>query len=192
MMMQFEQMMATVEAQLPEKRWKHTLGVIESSVELAKRFGADPDKARIAALLHDIAKYWPAQRQREAVEADGHPAGLDTLQYDKPLWHSHAGAYVARTEFGIEDEEILDAIRYHTSGRIGMTLLEKVVCLADYIEPGRDYPGVEELRKLAETSLERALLAGFDGTIMHLIETGKRIYPLTVLSRNDLLQSGGL
>jgi len=191
MTVNWDEMMAAAEKEMPAKRWKHTLGVIDSAVSLAKRYNGDPDKARTAAILHDVAKYWPTEKQREAILADGHEAGLDTLEYDAPLWHAHAGAYVARYEFGIQDEEILDAIRYHTSGRVGMSLLDKIVCLADYIEPGRNFPGVDKLRQLAESSLERALVEGFDGTITHLIETKQRIYPLTVLSRNDLLQSGG-
>jgi predicted HD superfamily hydrolase involved in NAD metabolism len=186
--------MALVEREMPAKRWRHTLGVIESAVVLAERFGGDAEKARIAAVLHDVAKYWPVDRQREAVALDGDAAGLDTLLYYKELWHSHAGAYVARRDFGVDDDEVLDAIRYHTSGRPGMTLLEKIVCLADYIEPGRDFPGVEQLRELSESSLEEALVAGFDGTLRFLIDQGKLIYPLTVLTRNDLLthiRSGG-
>lgn len=185
--MSLEAMMAAIEQEMPAKRWRHTLGVVGASVALAQRFGADVEKARIAAVLHDAAKYWPVDRQKEAILQDGDPAGIDTLSYDKELWHAHAGAYTARRAFGVEDAEVLDAIRYHTSGRTGMTLLEKVVCLADYIEPGRDFPGVEKLRELAETSLEQALIAGFDGTISSLIAKGKRIYPLTVLTRNDLI-----
>jgi predicted HD superfamily hydrolase involved in NAD metabolism len=194
MRMSIDEAMALVEREMPAKRWRHTLGVIESAVVLAERFGGDAEKARIAAVLHDVAKYWPVDRQREAVALDGDAAGLDTLLYDKELWHSHAGAYVARRDFGVDDDEVLDAIRYHTSGRPGMTLLEKIVCLADYIEPGRDFPGVEQLRELSESSLEEALVAGFDGTLRFLIDQGKLIYPLTVLTRNDLLthiRSGG-
>ena len=194
MRMSVEEAMALVEREMPAKRWKHTLGVIDSAVALAERFGGDAEKARVAAILHDVAKFWPVDRQRAAIEEEGAPAGLDTLSYDKELWHSHAGAYAAKRDFGVEDEEMLDAIRYHTSGRVGMTKLDKIVCLADYIEPGREFPGVDRLRELAETSLEEALIAGFDGTIRFLLEQGKRIYPLTVLTRNDLIntiRSGG-
>ncbi|WP_375295242.1 bis(5'-nucleosyl)-tetraphosphatase (symmetrical) YqeK [Paenibacillus sp.] len=187
MRMSVDEACALVEREMPAKRWRHTLGVVESSVALAERFGADVEKARIAAILHDVAKYWPVEKQRQAILADGDEAGLDTLLYDKELWHSHAGAFVARRDFGVGDAEALDAIRYHTSGRPGMTKLEKIVCLADYIEPGRDFPGVDTLRELSEKSLEEALVAGFDGTLRFLIEQGKRIYPLTVLTRNDLL-----
>jgi len=187
MRMSIDEAMAAVEREMPAKRWRHTLGVIESAVELARRFGGDPEKARVAAILHDVAKFWPVEKQRAAIVEEGAAAGLDTLLYDKELWHSHAGAYVARRDFGVADEEVLDAIRYHTSGRPGMTKLDKIVCLADYIEPGREFPGVDRLRDLAEKSLEEALIAGFDGTLRFLIDQGKRIYPVTVLTRNDLL-----
>ncbi|WP_199617441.1 bis(5'-nucleosyl)-tetraphosphatase (symmetrical) YqeK [Paenibacillus alkalitolerans] len=182
-------LMASVERQMPAKRWKHTLGVVSCSKSLAASFGADAEKAEIAAILHDVAKFWPVERQREAILHEGAEVALGALDYDKDLWHAHAGAYAAKREYGIEDTEILDAIRYHTSGRAGMTLLEKVVCLADYIEPGRDFPGVEDIRRLAEKSLEKALLAAFDGTIVSLLRKRKRIYPLTVYTRNDLLET---
>lgn len=174
-----------VKSQMPERRWQHTLGVIQSSVELARLYGADPVKADMAALLHDVAKYWPVEKQRGLIEREGR--SLDLLQYGKSLWHAEAGAIYAEKELGIADPEIIGAIRYHTSGREQMTLLEKVVCLADYIEPGRDFPGVEQIRLIAETSLEKALLAGFDQTIAYLMETSQKIFPITVRARNALL-----
>ncbi|UJF35023.1 bis(5'-nucleosyl)-tetraphosphatase (symmetrical) YqeK [Paenibacillus hexagrammi] len=180
-----EQIMEKVKEQMPEKRWLHTLGVMETSVRLAERYCADPVKADLAAILHDYCKYWPIQEQANIIKENGLPQ--DLLDYDKELWHSHAGAFIAQKEFDIHDEEILDAIRYHTSGRESMTLLDKVVCLADYMEPGRDFPGVHNIREIAEHSLEKALIAGFDSTIGFLLSKGKRIYPLTVLTRNDLL-----
>ncbi|MCI3923189.1 bis(5'-nucleosyl)-tetraphosphatase (symmetrical) YqeK [Paenibacillus sp. TRM 82003] len=190
--MTIDEMKDAVSREMPEKRWRHTLGVVQSAVELAERFGADPEKARVAAILHDVAKYWPVDRQSAAIREEGAAAGLDTLPYDKELWHSHAGAYAAKRDFGIEDEDILDAIRYHTSGRVGMTTLDKVVCLADYIEPGRDFPGVDRIRELANVSLEQALVEGLSGTILFLLQKNKRIYPLTVLARNDLLQPNSI
>jgi len=183
--MNCERLIAAVKEQMPERRWLHTLGVMETSVLLAKRFGADPVKADLAAILHDYCKYWPVQDQANIIRENDLPQ--DLLDYDKELWHSHAGAYIAQTQFGIDDEEILDAIRYHTSGREHMTLLDKVVCLADYMEPNRDFPGVHNIREIAEHSLEKALIAGFDSTISFLLSKGKRIYPLTILTRNDLL-----
>ncbi|AQR77487.1 bis(5'-nucleosyl)-tetraphosphatase (symmetrical) YqeK [Paenibacillus larvae] len=174
-----------VKEQMPERRWKHTLGVRDTAVILAGRFGEDKDKADLAAILHDVCKYWTIQDQEAIIRENNLPQ--DLLHYDKQLLHSHAGAYVAEIRFGIKDEDILNAIRFHTSGREQMSKLEKIICLADYMEPGRDFPGVDKIRKLAETSLEEALIAGFDSTISFLIQQGKKIYPLTVLTRNSLL-----
>ncbi|SET89979.1 bis(5'-nucleosyl)-tetraphosphatase (symmetrical) YqeK [Paenibacillus sp. NFR01] len=181
-----EALIEAVAAQMPDKRWKHTLGVMETSVKLAERYGADPVKAETAAILHDVAKYWPVERMREIIEREG--LSPELLHYDKQLWHAEVGAFVAEREYEITDSEILGAIRYHTSGREGMTLLEKVVCLADYMEPGRDFPGVDSIRKLAKTSLEEALVAGFDSTISLLLQKRQIIFPLTVLARNDLVR----
>lgn len=176
----------SVRDRLPKKRWEHVQGVMETAVILAERFGADPVKADLAAIVHDVAKYWPIPQLEQAV-IEHHIQG-DLLGYDRQLLHAHVGAYVAEAEYGIFDPEILDAIRYHTSGREYMTILDKVVCLADYMEPGRDFPGVERIRYLAETSLDQALIAGFDSTITHLIAKGKSIYPLTIIARNSLIE----
>jgi len=180
-----EPLKESVRSQMPAARWQHTLGVVETSIRLAARYGADPDKAELAAILHDCCKSWPVDRQAAVIRE--HALSEDVLQYDKELWHAIAGAWVAEKEYGVNDPEVLDAIRYHTTGRAGMTLLEKVVCLADYIEPGRDFPAVNNIRELAEHSLEKALVAGFDSTIHFLLDRGKKIYPLTVLTRNALL-----
>lgn len=183
--MKRKEMIESVRAQMPEKRWLHTVGVMETAVKLAKRFGADEEKAELGALLHDVCKYWRVDEQARVIRENGLPA--DLLEYDKELWHAHAGAWVAQDRYGITDEEVLNAIRYHTSGREGMTQIEKIVCLADYMEPGRDFPGVNNIRENAEHSLEKALIEGFDGTIRFLLEKRKRIYPLTLVARNGLI-----
>lgn len=180
-----DELMASVKAEMPERRWTHTLGVMETSVLLAERFGCDPVRAELAAILHDVAKYWPTSRMETIIREEGLPS--DLLDYDKELWHAPVGAFVAARDYGIEDIEVLDAIRYHTSGRERMTLMDKIVCLADYMEPGRDFPGVDKIRVIAEQSVEKALIAGFDSTISYLLLQGKRIYPLTVAARNDLI-----
>lgn len=113
---------------------------------------------------------------------------LDLLVYDKQMWHSEVGAFVAEKDYGITDPDIINAIRFHTSGREDMSLLEKIVCLADYIEPGRDFPGVDKIREKAQVSLEEGLVAGFDSTISLLLEKRRVIFPLTVLARNDLVR----
>lgn len=183
--MKREELMESVRSQMPAKRWTHTEGVMATAVKLASKYGCDPEKAELAAILHDVCKYWPVEEQGRVIREQGLPA--DLLDYDKELWHAHAGAWVAQERYGVTDEAVLDAIRYHTSGRERMTLLDKVVWLADYIEPGRDFPGVHNIREIADHSLEQAMLAGFDGTLRFLLEKGKRIYPLTVLARNSLV-----
>lgn len=183
--MNLESLREATRKQMPDKRWKHTLGVVETAIKLAKRFGGNPDKAELAALLHDYSKAWPIDRMEEIIRQQQLPEEL--LHFDKELWHAHVGAWAVQTEHQITDEEVLNAIRYHTSGRANMTKLDKIICLADYMEPGRDFPGVGKIRELAKHNIEEALVAGFDSTIELLIERGKRIFPLTVLARNDLL-----
>ncbi|MEK3882585.1 bis(5'-nucleosyl)-tetraphosphatase (symmetrical) YqeK [Paenibacillus sp. PL2-23] len=179
-------MIEKVKAEMPERRWLHTEGVMATAVALSQRYGEDPRRAELAAILHDVAKYWPTERQGSVIR--DHQLSDDVLRYDKELWHQYVGAWVAEQEFGVSDLGVLDAIRFHTSGRRGMSKLEKVVWLADYIEPGRDFPGVNDIRALSEESLERAVLAGLDGTIGFLIAKGKRIYPLTLEARNGLIE----
>lgn len=188
-----EKLIESVQSRMPARRWEHTLGVMETSVRLARRYGADPFKAELAAILHDVAKYWPAEELEETIRRIPVPEELapeKLLACGQVLLHAPIGAWIAETEYGITDGEVLDAIRYHTTGRERMTLLDKVVCLADYIEPGRDYPGVERIRELAEENLENALVAGLDSTVVFLISKNKPIFPLTILARNQLLQEG--
>ncbi|MHA6484805.1 bis(5'-nucleosyl)-tetraphosphatase (symmetrical) YqeK [Paenibacillus sp. strain BS8-2] len=181
-----QEMIERVRSEMPERRWIHTEGVMATAIILANRYGEDPERAELAAILHDVAKYWAVDRQGEIIRVNGLPQ--EVLGYDKELWHAPVGAWVAEHEFGVTDDGVLDAIRYHTSGRRSMTMLDKVVWLADYIEPGRDFPGVDDIRALAEQSLDRAILAGLDGTIGFLIAKGKRIYPLTLEARNGLIE----
>lgn len=181
-----EQLIEAVSSQMPEKRWIHTQGVMDTAVKLAEQYGANPEKADLAAILHDVAKYWPVLKLEEALVESGYQG--DLFEHDKQLWHAEVGAFIAERDYGITDQEVLNAIRYHTSGRVGMTLLDKVVCLADYIEPGRDFPGVNNIRELANHSLEGALAAAFDSTMSFLMSRKQIIYPLTLLARNDLIK----
>ena len=166
-------------------RFRHVEGVVQTADELARRFGVDPEKARQAAWAHDYAREWPVDRWYEVAKERGVEEPFFAVA---ELLHGHIVASMMGELFGIDDEDVANAVRYHTSGRVGMSALEKVVCLADYIEPGRSYPAVEELRKLAEQDLDLALASAFDNTIRFLLERHKPIFPLTVLARNDLWQ----
>lgn len=180
-----EQILNHVRAQMTEKRFLHTLGVMKAARQLAAQYGADEDKAELAAMIHDVAKCWPIKDQAAYIVE--HKLDSTLLNYEKELWHAEIGAHYAKAQYGVSDDEICQAIRYHTSGRVGMSLLEKVVWVADYIEPTRTFEGVIKARQLAELSLEKTMLYGLDSTITFLIEKNKIVYPMTMYARNDIL-----
>ncbi|WP_153123329.1 bis(5'-nucleosyl)-tetraphosphatase (symmetrical) YqeK [Peribacillus tepidiphilus] len=183
--MEREKALQLVKEQITEHRYQHTLGVVETSIWLAEKYGADVKKAELAAIFHDYAKFRPKEEMKEIIIREKMPK--DLLEYNEELWHAPVGAYLVEKEAGVEDPEVLDAIRYHTSGRVNMTLLEKVIFLADYIEPGRKFPGVEEVRELAKQSLDKALIKSLQNTILFLMKKNQRIYPDTFHTYNDLL-----
>lgn len=170
---------------LSKKRFIHTLGVVNSAMYLAKKYGANIEDAHLAALLHDCAKEIPLLEMRDLV-ADL-PCDQDML-HSGALLHGLAGMVLANTQYGVTNPDILEAIRVHTTGKENMSKLDKIIFLADYIEPNRKFPGVNDIRLAAEQSLDAGVLCGFDMTIRHLIDRGDSIYPLTILSRNDLLR----
>jgi predicted HD superfamily hydrolase involved in NAD metabolism len=180
-----EEALACVKEQLTEHRYIHTIGVTDTAVILAGRFGADTKKAEMAAIFHDYAKFRPKEEMKQIIVREKMPAEL--LDYNAELWHAPVGAYLAEKEAGITDPEILDAIRYHTSGRPGMTLLDKVIYVADYIEPGRHFPGVEEVRRLAETDLNEALIQAMKNTMIFLMKKNQPVFPETFATYNWLV-----
>ncbi len=182
-----DELLGRVKEQMTDHRFTHTLGVASTAVALAERYGADQQKAELAGFLHDFCKYWGKDRMKELIEqSDRIPC--DLLTYDKELWHAPVGALVVERDLNIKDAEVLNAIRFHTSGRPGMSLLERILWLADYIEPGRHFPGVDEVRELANQDLNRALVKALGNTITFLVKQQKRIYPLTIDTYNDLVQ----
>jgi len=183
--MEREEALSIVKKQITEHRYLHTLGVADTAVVLAKQYGADVEKAELAAIFHDYAKFRPKEEMREIIRNQGMPQ--DLLQFNAELWHAPVGAYLVEKEVGITDRDILDAIRYHTTGRPGMTTLEKVIYLADYIEPGRHFPGVEEVREMAKANLDRALIKSIQNTIVFLLKKNQAVYPNTFYTYNDLV-----
>ncbi|MBP2241700.1 putative HD superfamily hydrolase involved in NAD metabolism [Cytobacillus eiseniae] len=174
-----------VKGQLTEHRYTHTIGVMETAIVLANRYGADEKKAELAAIFHDYAKFRPKEEMKQIIVDERMDDRL--LQFNSELWHAPVGAFLVQKEVQINDAEILNAIRYHTSGRVGMTLLEKIIYLADYIEPGRHFPGVEEVRDLADKSLEQALIKSIQNTILFLLKKDQLVFPDTVHTYNDLM-----
>ncbi|WP_101844352.1 bis(5'-nucleosyl)-tetraphosphatase (symmetrical) YqeK [Halobacillus sp. Marseille-P3879] len=181
-----EQLLAFVRPHLKQSRYEHTVRVTDTAVELAKRYGADVEKAEVASILHDFAKHKPKEELRQWIIKDSRVSN-ELLDYHHELWHGPAGALMLEEELQIKDEEILSAIACHTSGKKDMSLLDKVVFLADYIEPGRNFEGVEEVRELAKDDLNSACLQSLINTVHFLTNTKRTVYPDTFHAYNALV-----
>lgn len=169
---------------LKHKRIPHVLGTEQEAVRLAKHYGADVEKARIAALLHDCTKKLEMDDQLALCQQYG--IQLDELeQRALKLLHAKTGAEIARSVFGVDDE-IYRAIWWHTTGHADMSLLEKVIYLADYIEPTRDFPGVDDLRKAVYADLDQGLLMGLEMTVQEMTAMGNEVHHATMEARDWL------
>jgi nicotinate-nucleotide adenylyltransferase len=169
---------------LKHKRVPHVLGTEQEAVRLAIHYGADVGKAQVAALLHDCTKKLEMEEQL-ALCAQYH-IQLDELEQQAlKLLHAKTGAAIARDVFGVDDE-IYSAIWYHTTGHANMTKLEKIIYLADYIEPSRDFPGVDELRKVCYEDLDKGLLLGLEMTIEEMTGMGNPVHRATIEARDAL------
>lgn len=169
-----------------DRRYSHTMGVMACARELAGLYGVDTRQAELAALLHDCARCLSPQELLASALEQGLP--VDELEREVPdLLHGKVGAFFARARFGVDDPAVLRAIELHTLGAQDMTLLDKIIFIADMIEPSRDFPGVETLRETARTDLDRSLLDGFDSTIRYVIEKRQYIHPRSIGARNAIL-----
>ena len=168
-----------VKSRLSEKRWTHTKNVKKMAVKLAKRWGADPEKAAMAAILHDSVKEMPKQELLQ-IFADNAIMAESAPQRPSPVWHGIAAAILAETQWGITDPEILSAIRCHTTGKPDMSKLDKILYLADMTSAERDWPGVEELRALEMEDLDRALCDALKRSIDFVEEKNGTLDPESV------------
>ncbi len=160
---------------LSEKRFRHSVNVSKSAGQLAIKYGADVEKAKVAGMLHDIMKEKTPEEYEKLVQDFG--VKLDEFQISaKKLLHAVIGSKYVEKVLGINDSDILNAVRYHTTGRSGMSKLEKIIFIADCISEDRDYKGVDEMRKLADKSLDEAMLAGLKDSIEILTESEKPIH----------------
>ncbi|TCI37696.1 HD domain-containing protein [Exiguobacterium sp. SH3S2] len=184
--MTYEQAQALIERTLPEKRYIHTLGVVETAERLARTYGEDVDQARLAAMLHDYAKYHDRDEMRQIV-LDEHLDPL-LLEFDDELLHAPVGAVLLDRAYDL-DAEVISAIKNHTTGEPGMSRLDQILFVADAIEPNRRYPGVDVLRDLADVSLEAAVVATLRHTINYLLKKSVRIFPQTITTYNYYLNT---
>lgn len=156
---------------LSAKRYGHCLNVAAECRKLAVKYGEDSDKAYFAGLLHDICKELPDEEQLELVRRSSFTVCREELE-TRSLWHAVAGAYFVKTEFGIEDIDLLNSIRFHTVGRAGMSRLEEIVYLGDLISADRDYKDVGKMRKLAYTSLNGAMFEALSFSMKSVVKKG--------------------
>lgn len=163
-----------LERMLSPKRVTHSVNVAEKAVELAELYGEDKEKAYIAGLLHDLCKEMDSAEQLHWIGKSA--IILDRILHSQPqVWHGMAAASYLQNELNITDQPIIDAVRYHTTARAGMCRLEEIIYLADITSKDRNYPDVEEMRRLAETDLDKAMLAGLQYNLVRLVQKGLTI-----------------
>lgn len=182
-----DEFISLIKQRLSEKRFEHSMNVALSAVSLAKKYGANEEKAYTAGILHDIMKEESLDVQRKYIAQDGW--NLTPLELsNKQVHHQMSGAAYCRIELGISDDEILNAIRYHTTGRRNMALLEKVIYTADFISAERCYPDVEVVREKAYESLESAMLYSLKYTITDLTGREVPIHTDTIECYNSIIE----
>ncbi len=175
-----------IKKRLNPDRLYHSLNVADEAKKLAKHYGADEQKAFTAGLLHDILKNTPDSELLQYFERNGIML-TETERASRKTWHAMAGADFLRRELHVTDEDILSAVRWHTTGKAGMTLLDKVLFIADFISADRDYPGVERMREKAYISLEDAMLEGLQFTINELVENAWPVHEDSIRAYNELV-----
>lgn len=181
-----QEMIEKLSFTLKPSRFKHSLGVRDTAVLLAKHYGADCEKARLAGLLHDCAKNMAFEDSIKYCR-ENHYRLKEVCFFEPTLIHAPLGSLMAQREYGVTDPEVLDAIYYHTTGHENMPLLTKIIYLADTIEPNRTQAGVEQLRVTAFESLDEALIRAIDATVRHIINKGGILDTDTVAARNYLI-----
>lgn len=177
-----EQLIERLKAALTVPRFEHVLRVEETAIKLAKQNGVNVEKASIAALCHDYAKQRPDEDFITAIKQK--ELNRELLDYGNAIWHGVVGAELIKDELGIWDEDILNAVRHHTIGAPVMTKLEQVVYMADYIEPGRDFPEVKRAREITSENLGAGVAYQTKQTLKYLIERNLPVYPKTIDTYN--------
>lgn len=175
-----------IKVRLTEERYLHSIGVAKTAKKLALLNGVDEEKAYLAGLIHDYAK---CLTSKELVDiAVKYDLISDSIEYKQPqLLHGPVGAILIEKDLKIKDQEILNAVRYHTTGCEDMSELTKVIYIADYIDPTRKFEGVEKLREVTFKNLNKGVLLGMDTSLRFVLDKGGLIHPLSILARNWLL-----
>lgn len=185
-MLSIEEIKIYLKEHLRESRYNHTLGVVETAIRLAEINRVDKNKAEIAALAHDIAKNMNIYELKDIMDKNNIKLSYDEEKTPE-LWHSIVSPILAKEIFEIEDEEILSSMRWHTTGKENMSKLDKVIYIADMIEPSRSFPGVDLIRRESFNNLDNGVLQGLTHTIKYLLDKGFPIDINSIKARNYLL-----
>ena len=181
-----EEIVNYLKKNLSMSRFNHSISVSKTAISLAEKNGVDARKAKIAGLVHDCGKNLKDEELLSLITKHGYEIGEISRECPQ-LLHGLAGAVIAKDLMGVYDSEILDAITYHTTGRRKMSTLEKIIYISDYIEPLRDFPGVQELRVITNENLDKGMLKALDNTITYVISKGQLLQKDTIDARNFLL-----
>ena len=176
------EIVAKEKSNMTEDRFEHCIGVSKTAQKLAELNHYDEDKAALAGFIHDYAKQVSVEDYREVIKTKGFDQ--DLLNWNRSIWHGIVGTYFIQRDLKITDSEILTAVRRHTTADVEMTTLDKIVFMADYIEPGRSFPGVEEARKITYANLDKGVGYQLAHTLEFLIEKRDKIYPRTLDAYN--------
>lgn len=188
--MELNQLKAELSIRMPVARFEHVLRVTEMAKTLASKYDVSVKAAEQAALFHDIAKFMDKEALRLILIEEDLDRRL--LLFHHELWHGPVGAIIANQEFGIEDQDVLNGIRYHTTGRAGMSVLEKVIYVADMIEPGRNFPGVEKLRAVAMENIHQAMKACIHQSVQFLVSKKVPVFPDSIDCYNEHVIERGI
>lgn len=181
-----KQAIEIIRLKLSKHRFEHSLQVANLAQNMAEQFGIDGETAFITGILHDYAKGISGKELLFIAEANN--LIVDEVDRKLPdLLHAPVGAFLIKKELGIEDKGIIKAVSCHTLGSLNMTVLDKIIFLADMIEPGRDFPGIERLRCVAMRNLDAGMVLGIDSTIKYCIDTRRLLHPRTIVVRNKFL-----
>jgi predicted HD superfamily hydrolase involved in NAD metabolism len=181
-----EDIYTVLRGMLDGDRYRHSIGVQQTAADLARLYGGDIAKASMAGLVHDCAKGLSGQELLEQASEWGVEIN-DVYRVQPGLLHGPVGAFICRKMFDIYDGEILHSISCHTTGCAHMSVLDKIIYIADYIEPNRIFPGVEKIRELAFRDLNKGMLSALENTIMYVIKKGELIDMQTIEARNSII-----
>jgi len=185
-MMDLSDLERGVRQYMTAERFAHSQGVRRTAAELSRQYGCDEGKAEIAALLHDIARDLSLEEMNSILKSANTPfSNVDEVSNTPSLLHARVGAVIARIRFGIEDDEILQSITFHTTGGRGMTLLEKIIFVSDFIEPGRTFRGVQTARKTAFRDIDETMYYILRFLLRYLVIKKRYICENTLFAYNE-------